>query len=180
MVKGHNRFVLISFLSYLVCISALGYLMNFGPIQRHMNYKIMEKAVNQQLLKEPGNIDLYLGLAMMYQQMGKERETIEIYERIIALDPHRSVALNNLAWLLATASDKDLRDPDRAIDLARKAVKLERSPGFLDTLAEAYFADGRVEEAIRTIEEALAGATENRDYYKKQLKRFSDADRKHD
>jgi len=42
----------------------------------------------------------------------------------------------------------------------------------LDTLAEAYFVDGRVEDAIRTIKEALATATENRGYYERQLKRF--------
>jgi len=172
LIRRHNRFVLISFLGYLFCVSTLGYLLNFGPIQRHMSYKILEKALHQQLLKEPRHIGLYQELAMMYQQMGKERETMEIYESIIALDPQRAVALNNLAWLLATASDNNVRDPERAVDLARRAVTLERSPGFLDTLAEAYFANGRVAEAIRTIEEALAGATENRDYYEKQLKRF--------
>jgi Zn-dependent protease with chaperone function len=172
LAKQHNRFVLISFLIYLVCVSVLGYLLNFWPVKRHMSYSIIEKAIHQQLLKEPRNVDLYMSLAMMYQQMGKERETADIYERVIALDPYRAVALNNLAWLLATTSEEGLRDPDRAIDLARRAVTLERSPGFLDTLAEAYFAKGRVEEAIRTIEEALAGATENRGYYEKQLKRF--------
>ena len=31
-------------------------------------------------------------------------------------------ALNGLAWLLATCSDPQLRDPARAVELARKAV----------------------------------------------------------
>ncbi len=177
LAKHHNRFVLISFLSYLVCVSGLGFLLNFGPVKRHMSYSIIEKAIHQQLVNEPRNVDLYLSLAMMYQQMGRERETSDIYERIIALDPYRAVALNNLAWLLATTSEEGLRDPERALDLARRAVTLERSPGFLDTLAEAYFANGRVEEAIRTIEEALAVATENRGYYEKQLKRFRESSR---
>ena len=172
LAKHHHRFVLISFLIYLVCISALGYLLNFGPVKRHMSYSLIEKAIHQQLIKEPRNVDLYLSLAMMYQQMGKERETADIYEKVIALDPYRAVALNNLAWLLATTEEEGLRDPERAIDLARRAVTLERSPGFLDTLAEAYFAKGRIEEAVRTIEEALSVATENRGYYEKQLKRF--------
>ncbi|MCF8145142.1 MAG: M48 family metalloprotease [Deltaproteobacteria bacterium] len=177
LAKHHHRFVLISFLIYLVCISALGYLLNFGPVKRHMSYSLIEKAIHQQLIKEPRNVDLYLSLAMMYQQMGKERETADIYEKAIALDPYRAVALNNLAWLLATTAEEGLRDPERAIDLARRAVTLERSPGFLDTLAEAYFAKGRIEEAMRTIQEALSVATENRGYYEKQLKRFQEGSR---
>jgi Zn-dependent protease with chaperone function len=177
LTRRHNRFVFISFLIYLVGVCVLGYLLNFGPVKRYMNYRIIEKAIHQQLMKEPRNVALYLSLAMMYQELGKERETREIYEKIIALAPQRAVALNNLAWLLATSSDEGVRDPDRALDLARRAVTLERSPGFLDTLAEAYFANGRVEEAIRTIEEALAGATENQSYYEKQLKRFRESSR---
>jgi len=177
LMRRHHHFVRVSFLIYLACICGLGYLLNFGPVKRTMNYSVIEKVIHQQLLKEPRNVDLYLSLAMMSQQMGKEGETVEIYEKIIALDPYRAVALNNLAWLLATASDKGLRDPDRAVDLARRAVTLERSSGFLDTLAEAYFARGRAAEAMRTIEEALAAATENRGYYEKQLKRFSGSSR---
>jgi len=172
LAKHHHRFVLISFLIYLVSIAALGYLLNFGPVKRHMSHSIIEKAIHRQLVKEPRNVDLYLGLAMMYQQMGKERETADVYERVIALDPYRAVALNNLAWLLATTPEEGLRDPERAVNLARRAVTLERSPGFLDTLAEAYFAKGQGEEAIQTIEEALSVATENRGYYEKQLRRF--------
>ncbi len=172
LVKKHNRFVLTSFLIYLLCICALGYFLNFGPVKQQLTTMMIGKALNQQILKDPRNIELYLNLAMIYQQMGKGRETMDVYERIIGLDPNRAVALNNLAWLLATTPDEKLRDPNRAIDLARRAVALERSPGFLDTLAEAYFAGGRVEEAIRTIEEAIAVAKENRAYYEKQLKRF--------
>jgi len=111
---------------------------------------------------------------MVYQWMGKDRETIDTYERIISLDPKRAVALNNLAWVLVTTPDERLRDLDRAVDLARRAVALDRSPGFLDTLAEACFAKGLVQKAIKTIEEAIATATENRSYYEKQLRRFLD------
>ncbi|MCJ7686066.1 MAG: hypothetical protein MUO68_17425, partial [Desulfobacteraceae bacterium] len=57
-------------------------------------------------------------------------------------------------------------------NFARRAVALDRSTGFLDTLAVACFAKGLVQEAIKTIEEAMATATENRSYYEKQLRRF--------
>ena len=174
LIKKHNRFVLKSFLVYLVCICSLGYVLNFGPVKQHVGYMIIEKALNRQILKDPENPDLYLHLAMVYQRMGKDRETIDAYERIIGLDSRRAVALNNLAWLLVTTPDEKLRDPDRSVGYARRAVALDRSPGFLDTLAEACFANGLIQEAIKSIEEAIATATEKRSYYEKQLKRFID------
>ena len=49
--------------------------------------------------------------------------------------------------------DKELRNPKRAIELAEKAVAIERSPSFLDTLAEAYFVNGSIQKAIEKIKE---------------------------
>ncbi|GAG37885.1 unnamed protein product [marine sediment metagenome] len=57
--------------------------------------------------------------------------------------------------------------------LAKRAVELERASIFLDTLAEAYYANGLISEAIETIKEAISLATENIGYYKKQLKKFT-------
>jgi tetratricopeptide (TPR) repeat protein len=82
------------------------------------------------------------------------------------------VALNNLAWIMVTSPDKDLRDRERALVLAKEAVKLEKSPMFLDTLAEAYYENGLIPEAIDTIQEAISTATEGRNYYEEQLKKF--------
>jgi hypothetical protein len=55
---------------------------------------------------------------------------------------------------------------------------LERSPVFLDTLAEAFYANGMIEEAIEIIEEAMSLATDDREYYEKQLRKFLTATRK--
>lgn len=172
LVRRHNRFVAVSFLIYLVCLGGLGYFLNFSTTKRNMSYEFVGKALNQRLLKEPDNIDLYQGLAIVYQHLGRNEEAIETYERIINLDANHAVSLNNLAWLLVTVPNEDLRNPDRALDLAKRAVALERSPVFLDTLAEAYYVNGIIREAVKTIREAIALATENRGYYEKQLKKF--------
>jgi Zn-dependent protease with chaperone function len=173
LVKRHNRFLAISFLIYLVCLCGLGYLLNFSPMKQHLTYSIAGNALNQQILKEPDNIALYINLAMVYNHMDKYQEAIETYERIIDLDPGQAVSLNNLAWLLVTVPDEELRDEGRALDLAKKAVDLKRSPVFLDTLAEAYYANGLNTEAIKTIKEAIALVTEERsNYYEKQLNKF--------
>jgi tetratricopeptide (TPR) repeat protein len=110
---------------------------------------------------------------MVYQRLGKLKEAMETYEKILQLDDSQAVALNNLAWLLVTAPDQNLRNTKRALDLAKRAVALKRSPVFLDTLAEAYYANGLTREAVETIREAISRAEEGVDYYERQLKKFT-------
>ncbi|MBL7175825.1 MAG: M48 family metalloprotease [Desulfobacteraceae bacterium] len=172
LIKQHNRFVTLSFAAYIIGAISLGYILNFSPVKQNLNYNLIGRVINQQLVKEPDNILLYQNLAMVYHKMGRYYEAVETYERIISLDRQQAMALNNLAWLLVTEAEDELRDPQRALTLAKNAVALERSPIFLDTLAEAYYANGFIQEAIETIKEALDLATENRGYYKKQLKKF--------
>ncbi len=63
---------------------------------------------------------------------------------------------NDLAWLLATCPDPQIRDGQEALRLARRACELAGSPhpGLLDTLAAALAATGRFEEARSTAVEA--------------------------
>jgi len=132
----------------------------------------MELVLATEAEKAPRNLPLLRNLAMVYHEAGKTREAVQVYERIIGMDETDAVSLNNLAWLLARAEDRELRDEARALRLARKAVSLERSPMYLDTLAEAYYANGRTRDAVQTIREAIGSAKENRAYYERQLERF--------
>ena len=59
-----------------------------------------------------------------------------------------------------------------ALELAKRAVKLEKSPHILDTLAESYYVNGRYEEAIEAGREALAIAKDKLSYYEEQLEKF--------
>jgi hypothetical protein len=53
-------------------------------------------------------------------------------------------------------------------------VALNRSPGCLDTLSEAYYANGSFEKAVETINEAISLDGDN-EYLKKQLGKFMSA-----
>ena len=170
--KRQNRLVLISFLIYLAGVGMLGYYLNFGDIKTHMAYDLVSKELRQKLAEHPRNVSLAMNLAMVYQQMGKESATMELYERIIQLNPQQAVALNNLAWMMLTASNRDLRNKAKALVLARKAVAIDPEPQYLDTLAEACFQNGLTEEAIKIIEEAIDRTRENREYYESQLRKF--------
>ena len=172
LVKRHNRFIVVSFSIYLICMVGLGYLLNFSPVKKQVAYSLVRKELTQQLLKDPNNITLHENLAMVYQQLEKYEEAMEAYNKVLEIDPEQAVSLNNLAWLLVTVPQASLRDEVRALKLAKKAVLLERSPVFLDTLAEAYYANDRIQEAIQTIKEAIALETGDADYYGKQLEKF--------
>ncbi len=108
-------------------------------------------------------------------EVWKLQQEMQAYERIIQMDPGQSVAYNNLAWYLATAPYAELRDPARAVALAKRAVELEPLPMYLDTLAEAYYADGQYEKAAEVIKEAISTAKERKEYYEGQLRKFTEA-----
>ena len=150
----------------------LGYLFNFSQSKQNLTYMLYEGVLNQQIIKDPKRISVYRDLAMIYHERGKYKKAIEAYENILGLDQSQPVALNNLAWLLVTVPDENLKEYDRALTLAKRAVALERSPIYLDTLAEAYYVNGYTNEAIKAIDEAIAVANENREYYEKQRKKF--------
>ena len=68
----------------------------------------------------------------------------------LRLRPDDARTCNNLAWLWATTPREELRDAAQAVEKARKACELTnwQEPGYLDTLAVAYAAAGRFEEAL--------------------------------
>jgi tetratricopeptide (TPR) repeat protein len=65
-----------------------------------------------------------------------------------------------LAWALATARDRTLRDVPEAIQLAERACKQSNNSqaAFLDTLGVAYGAAGRFEDAIGATKQAVKAA----------------------
>ncbi len=172
LVRRHNRTLAISFSAYMIIVAGLGYLLNFSPIKQNLAFSLMEKALKQEVFKNPKDIVPHQDLAIIYHQMEMYEEAVIAYETVIDLDPKQAASLNNLAWLLLTSPRKELRDEKRALDLAKKAVALERSSIFLDTLAEAYFRNGMIRNALETIDEAIFLASENRAYYKEQLEKF--------
>jgi tetratricopeptide (TPR) repeat protein len=88
---------------------------------------------------------------------GANQPELAVSHYRIAVDlGDRSVAnLNNLAWLLANSSET--AGPGEAVAYAQEAIEASPAPSaeILDTLAVAYAADGRWQEAVRTAVHAL-------------------------
>ncbi|MBN2033106.1 MAG: M48 family metalloprotease [Deltaproteobacteria bacterium] len=174
LAKRHNRFVTSAFTIYLVSVVTLGYFLNFSPLKEMFLLNWTERSLQRQIEVHPENLQLYQNLAIVYHTVGKCKEALRTYENLIRLDPGNSWALNNLAWLLATAEEENLRDEKRALVLAKQAVAIESSAMYLDTLAEAYFVNGMVSEAVTTIKSAIDAAKEGKEYYERKLSRFQE------
>ncbi|HTS69040.1 MAG TPA: rhomboid family intramembrane serine protease [Terriglobia bacterium] len=97
-------------------------------------------------------------LADLYASEKLYGEAINTYLQALRLAPDFAQAQNNLAWLYATCDDPKLRDPQAALDHALIAVKLTQGKdgGVIDTLAEAFFANGAYPQAVETQKKALA------------------------
>ncbi len=172
VVRRHNRFVASAVVTFLAAVAGLGWLLNFSQFKQDAAYRLMSRALEEKAREEPGDARLHRNLAMVHHHLGEHEEALLAYDKALELDPSDPTVLNNLAWLLLTAPDTHLRDPARAMDLAERAVALERNAPFLDTLAEAYYANGLYKRALEVIEDAIAMAEDRRGYYLEQREKF--------
>lgn len=93
--------------------------------------------------------------------VGEFARAVENYERALREAVSNTVAPNNLAWILATAPDEQLRNPARALELAQRcAVLLPDNPAMLGTLAAAQAAQGNFDAAAETLTRAMKLAQE--------------------
>jgi len=164
-----------AYLAAIVIIGGIGYNLNYGETGKKLSKHFIEKILLREINKTPDNPYLYSNLGDLYYNLNNYTETIRAYEKSIDLKPDNPHVLNNLAWLYTACDDKNLRNPERALNLALKAADLEESPHILDTLAESYYINGRLEEAVSTESYALRIAKKQRSYYENQLKKFMTA-----
>lgn len=136
-----------------------------------------ERMAEQEFLKaietEPKYVQPYFRLMELYEKQGKRSEMIEMYSRVLPLEP--AGAHNEVAWLMATSEHEQIRDPEAAIEHATMAIELKPDPWYIDTLAEAYYAAGRHDTAVLVIKEAIAQNPDDMKYYEGQRKKFKEA-----
>ncbi len=161
-----------SLLSFLVITLLILGVLKLPSIRKSIKLNFMEKQVQRLMAKNPENVDLQLLLADILLEKKNYYQAATIYQKVIQINPNNVTALNNLAWIYATADDRRLRNKKRALTLAKKAANLRKEPFILDTLAEAYFVNGEKEKALEAIEAAIALQPENIEYYLKQKQKF--------
>jgi tetratricopeptide (TPR) repeat protein len=108
----------------------------------------------------PGNVEFRLGLCAALGALGQTKESLGEWREILRIRPDDAMALNAVAWILATSPDAALRNGEEAVLRAKFAVEFGPSmnPQFLDTLAAAYAEAGQFAKAVKTAEQAQAAA----------------------
>lgn len=97
------------------------------------------------------------------EKLGKEEAALEDYTRALQQKPDDVIIHNNLAWLYST---EKVRDNLKALEHASRAAALskEKNAGVLDTLARAYFINGKIKEAIEAEKKAIELEPGNREF----------------
>jgi serine/threonine protein kinase/tetratricopeptide (TPR) repeat protein len=84
------------------------------------------------------------------------RQALILQEKLVTEFPNTSGYHNVLAWRLVTCPDSKLRDPSRAVDLAKKAVQLAPDIGSIwNTLGVAQYRAGNWEDAVAALEKSM-------------------------
>ncbi len=125
----------------------------------------------------PKNMAAYRGRADARLSQGKQAEAIADYEEALAIEPKNSGVLNNLAWVLATSPEQELRDGKRAIELATQACEVTeyKQAHILSTLAASYAETGDFETAITWSKKSVElGEEELKEQLTKELESYQE------
>ena len=111
----------------------------------------------QALRLKPNSAEAHTRLGIALDRTGQVSEAAEHYEQALRIKPDYPQALNNLAWYLATRPPAEGGNIVRAVALAERACQLtdNRAAASLDTLAAAYAATSRFDDAVTTAQKAV-------------------------
>lgn len=174
-IARHNRKVRNSLLTYVaVLLLAVGgvQMIPIESFSQRYQQRFAEAALIQRAAQEPDHAlwQRLIGDLMISKNL--EEKALSAYAKAFSLDPSSPEVMNNYAWLLLTSENLELRDPAKALTLARAAATLAPKGYVLDTLATAYWANGLVEEAVRVEKEAIAVDPANARLYQARIHSF--------
>ena len=116
------------------------------------NNEIARTQFEKTIRIDPGHVQSLDALGSIHLLAGDAAEAVRYFQSVLELAPDRSFARNNLAWILATCPNPEIRDGEKALLLATQLVENEggEKPAFLDTLSAAQAECGHFKEAIAT------------------------------
>jgi len=179
LARNHDRKLYGSILVFFVLIigfSFLGFRLQNTRAVKQWKVQVQAQMLERQIQSASADPELYAAYAGLLLDLGRYGTALSLLTKAVAMAPGNATVLNNLAWLYAT-SPPPYFHPDNALKLALEAAALESQPYILDTLAEAYHANDRYQEALAASREALTKDPQNREYFLKQLEKFERAAR---
>ena len=149
---------------YKACLAAI-------PDQEEAQYNLASALLRQGRMDEaiveyqkvlqlhPESADGHANLGIAWLAKGRAGDAIAEYTKALQISPENLAALSNLAWLLATSPDPNVRNGLEAVRLAERAEsassRSEKHPTVLRILAAAYAETGQFAEAKETALQAL-------------------------
>jgi tetratricopeptide (TPR) repeat protein len=116
-----------------------------------------EAAYREALRLNKNLTDTRDNLGWVLQRQGKFADAEATYRETLRLEPEDAGAHNGLAWLRATCADPKFRNPEEAVALAERAVKLDpENAGYWNTLGVARYRAGDWRAAIAALEKSMA------------------------
>lgn len=107
--------------------------------------------------------DHHISLGVDLAMKGRPDEATACYNEALRLQPNSVETHIDLAWVLATHRDPKVRDPERAVELARKATELLPEAGKTwGTLGVARYRVGEWDSAIAALEKSESLAPNER------------------
>lgn len=175
LIRRHDRKVYGLFVLYLLGMACIGILSWKAPLDSLANKsrgRFLEAVLERKTNLDPYNPIWYRLLGDLHQESKAYANAVAAYEKALELAPEEPEVLNNFAWLLLTATDRAYVDEQRALRLAQEAAAQKATGYILDTLANAYWANGSVDEALQTERRAIREDPAEARYYRRQMEKF--------
>ena len=105
---------------------------------------------------DPGLVQAHYGLGVTLYQHGQRASALAHLRQALQPNPDFPAALDQIAWILATAPEPELRQGSEAVSFAERGCRLtaQSDPRLLATLAAAYAEAGRLSDAISAAQKA--------------------------
>jgi len=97
-------------------------------------------------------------LAMLMHTQGKTDEAVELYEKVLSLEPDRLIAMNNLAWILC----EERKDYQRARELVSRGLALNPLyADLIDTSGMIHYRMKMLDKAVEDFKKCIELYPEN-------------------
>jgi len=117
------------------------------------NKDSQQKLYLEGLIQYPDNTGLMLQLASVYENKQMFSEAVDLYKKILIVDPNHNVSRNNLATLLLDQYGK-VEDINSAVQMV-SIFKQSKQSYFLDTYGWAMLKSGALEEAFSIFKQVV-------------------------
>jgi serine/threonine protein kinase/tetratricopeptide (TPR) repeat protein len=98
----------------------------------------------------------YLCWRRALARLGDREEAVAAWEQAVARGAENAELANQIAWSLATAPEPPIRNPEKAVQLAKEALALQpQNGGFWNTLGVASYRTAQWKDAVAALERSM-------------------------